>query len=67
MNIEIPTPPSPAEIRKLRGEMSQEEFARIIGVSWQTVHNWETGKTTPKGLFLIRLLEVKKAIEVRGG
>jgi len=28
-------------------EMSQEEFAKKLGVSWSTVNRWESGKTGP--------------------
>ncbi len=27
--------------------MTQEEFARRVGVSKKTAHHWETGKTKP--------------------
>lgn len=28
--------------------MSMEQFAALVGVSWQTVQQWENGKTAPK-------------------
>lgn len=34
------------EIR-LRNFLSQEEFAKRLGVSYATVNRWETGKTVP--------------------
>lgn len=34
-------------LRTLR-RITQEELAREMGVSTQTVSNWETGQTTPK-------------------
>jgi len=34
------------EIR-LHNFLSQEEFAKILGVSYATVNRWETGRTMP--------------------
>lgn len=34
------------EIR-LRNFLSQDEFAKRLGVSYATVNRWETGKTVP--------------------
>lgn len=36
-------------IKKLRTKclLSQEDFAKAIGVSFSTVNRWETGKTMP--------------------
>lgn len=34
------------EIR-LHNFLSQEEFAKILGVSYATVNRWETGRTIP--------------------
>jgi len=38
------------EIKELRQHclLSQEAFAKEIGVSFATVNRWETGKTQPK-------------------
>jgi len=47
------------EIRKRKG-WSQERLARELGVSFQTVHRWETGKFEPSQLAqekIDRLLE----------
>ena len=46
-------------IRKEKG-WSQERLARKIGVSFQTIHRWETGKFQPSQLAqekIDRLLE----------
>lgn len=37
---------------------SQEQLARQVGVSLNTVQRWEAGKTTPSPLALSRLKEV---------
>jgi len=52
------------EIKEKRLEMglSQEEFARIVGVTLQSVSRWELGKTQP-GLKARR--ELKKLIETK--
>ncbi|MDG2615614.1 helix-turn-helix transcriptional regulator [Thermoleptolyngbya oregonensis NK1-22] len=47
-----PGPPSPTEIsplKQLREElgMSQEDFARALGISGQTVSRWELRKNVP--------------------
>ncbi|MCD7737599.1 MAG: helix-turn-helix domain-containing protein [Lachnospiraceae bacterium] len=37
------------EIKKIRKKalLSQEDFAKELGVSYSTVNRWETGKTLP--------------------
>lgn len=41
-------PPDIAALRKTT-EKSQEEFARMIGVSVGTLRNWEQGRRKPEG------------------
>jgi len=41
-------PPDIAAIRKIT-EKSQEDFARMIGVSVGTLRNWEQGRRKPEG------------------
>ncbi len=45
-------------IRKLLG-FSQEKLAQLLGVTWTTVHRWESGATGPAGnpLRILTLLE----------
>lgn len=42
---------APIDVRAIRQGLgkSQAEFARMIGVSVSTVHNWEQGKSEPEG------------------
>ena len=42
---------------RARGDKSQSEFARMIGVSVATLQNWEQGRRVPKGpaLALLRV------------
>lgn len=48
------------EARKKHGGYSQKELADLIGVSEQTISNWEVGRSTPS------LVKWKKAAEVLG-
>lgn len=40
-----------AEIKQIRLDLHQtvSEFAETIGVTRQTIHNWEAGRTQPTG------------------
>ncbi len=42
------------DIRRLRARlgMTQEAFARELGVSVSTVQKWEGGRARPRGLYL---------------
>jgi|WetSurMetagenome_2_1015567.scaffolds.fasta_scaffold1223957_2 putative transcriptional regulator len=48
------------KIKKYRGHkgISQEQLAREIGVSLNTVHRWESGKTLPSPLAMSKLQEI---------
>ncbi len=52
---------SAVDIRKLRKsvKVSQSNFARMIGVSVDTVQNWEQGRRKPRGpaMALLRVFE----------
>jgi len=53
---------TPDEIRQLRRglKMSQEEFARELGISFATVNRWENNKTAPSRLAQRLLDQVRK-------
>lgn len=55
---------NPDEIRQLREDrgLSQQDFATKLGVSVQTVHRWETGKSRPSRLALAKLRELAGAV-----
>jgi putative transcriptional regulator len=57
------------DIRKLRKsvKVSQSEFAKMIGVSVDTVQNWEQGRRTPRGpaKALLRVFEDNPKAVVR--
>ena len=40
----------PERIKALRGNLSQEAFARELGVTLNTVYSWESGRRQPSGL-----------------
>ncbi|OHB80732.1 MAG: transcriptional regulator [Planctomycetes bacterium RBG_16_55_9] len=56
------------DIRKLRRSVrvSQSQFARMIGVSVDTVQNWEQGRRTPRGpaMALLRVFEQNPKVVV---
>ena len=56
------------DIRKLRKsvKVSQAQFARMIGVSVDTVQNWEQGRRTPRGpaMALLRVFEENPKVVV---
>ncbi|HUS59579.1 MAG TPA: helix-turn-helix domain-containing protein [Planctomycetota bacterium] len=47
------------ELRRLSG-LSQEEFARELGISFATVNRWENGRALPSRLALRLLEQFKK-------
>jgi DNA-binding transcriptional regulator YiaG len=52
------------ELRHRLGDVSQEQLARRIGVSWSTVNRWENGKGTPSPLAREKLLEVLQEVRL---
>ena len=53
----------PTEIKSIRCKLhvSQNEFARIFGVSAGTLRNWEQGRTYPEGAarILLKVAEIR--------
>ena len=49
------------EIRSLRESlgMTQDQFARAVGVSFSTVSRWETGRGSPSPLARRRVVELR--------
>lgn len=52
--------PSPAERRRLRERagVSQEDVARVVGVTREAVTRWESGLRTPRGQRLDQYVQV---------
>lgn len=47
----------PARLRALRGERSQEDFARVVGLTRSALANYENGRTVPKPSILRKISE----------
>jgi len=54
-----------ALVRRLRERMAltQEQFAREVGVTFSTVNLWENGHRRPQPYLLKRLLEMKEDLD----
>ncbi|MCI0407268.1 MAG: helix-turn-helix domain-containing protein [Acidobacteria bacterium] len=50
------------ELRK-RLDLTQEQFAQRVGVTYSTVNHWENGKRVPLPFLVRRLLELKEELE----
>ncbi|MEU6279472.1 helix-turn-helix transcriptional regulator [Streptomyces sp. NPDC047028] len=61
---QLPPPKSCRAIRELSG-VSTEDVANALGVTRQTISNWENGKRSPRGLHLEGYLELLDLL--RGG
>jgi len=53
---------TPEQVRDIRGRLglSQKELAAKLGVSANSVSNWETGSTTPRGKSIEKLLAMRE-------
>jgi predicted nucleotidyltransferase/DNA-binding XRE family transcriptional regulator len=54
-------------IRNLRRrlDLTQEQFAQKVGVTYSTVNHWENGKRAPQPFLLRRLLQMEQQIDVQ--
>jgi len=52
------------ELRRLL-DLTQEQFAQKVGVTYSTVNHWENGKRMPQPFLLRRLLEIKEELDAR--
>jgi len=48
-----------------RLELTQEQFAAKVGVTYGTVNNWENGKRMPLPFLLKRLVEMRDELEAQ--
>lgn len=53
------------ELRR-RLDLTQEQFAQKVGVTYSTVNHWENGKRAPQPFLLRRLREMKDELDARG-
>ncbi len=54
----------PKLVKVLREQLNltQEQFAQKVGVTYSTVNHWENGKRMPQPFLVRRLLELKAEI-----
>src|SRR5215831_12333907 len=64
---EVRAPMKPNDIHALRDhlQLTQEVFARILGVSFATVNRWENGKSEPSGDYA-RVLQTLGQLTAKG-
>jgi DNA-binding XRE family transcriptional regulator len=57
----------PALVKELRRrlDLTQEQFAQRVGVTYSTVNHWENGKRMPLPFLVKRLLEMKEELDAR--
>lgn len=57
----------PALVKELRRrlDLTQEQFAQRVGVTYSTVNHWENGKRTPLPFLVKRLLEMKEELDAQ--
>ncbi len=55
----------PALVRGLRQrlDVTQEQLAQRVGVTYSTVNHWENGKRVPLPFLVKRLLEMKEELD----
>lgn len=55
----------PALIKELRQrlDLTQEQFAQQVGVTYSTVNHWENGKRVPLPFLVKRLVEMKEELD----
>lgn len=46
-------------------DLTQEQFAQRVGVTFSTVNHWENGKRTPQPFLKRRLLELRDEVSGR--
>ena len=61
----MPKQDVPKRIKKLRAAMdlTQEQFAAAVGVTYATVNRWENGNANPQPLALRRIEEMEREVE----
>lgn len=54
------------ELRHRLSDVSQEQLARRVGVSWSTINRWENGKGIPSPLAREKLAALLKEVGLEG-
>lgn len=65
--LRLPRPQLPFNIERIRRlrqklNLTQEDFAHLIGVTFATVNRWENGRTTPNKVAQKVLLLLEKKL-----
>jgi putative transcriptional regulator len=55
---------TPADIKALRGGLSQAAFARVYGIPLRSLRDWESGIRNPSGAALSLLRAIAAAPDV---
>jgi len=55
---------NPAQAARIQLKLSQEKFAKLLGVSVATLRNWEQGRREPTGAAKVLLRVAQKHPEV---
>ena len=51
---------TPTQIKKLRGQMTQAQFGKLIGLSARTIMRWENGQKKPSKTQMLFLKHLSK-------
>ncbi len=57
----------PSLVKSLRSELhlTQEQFAKAVGVTFSTVNQWENGRRNPQPFLLNRLVQMRDEIDAK--
>jgi DNA-binding transcriptional regulator YiaG len=57
-----------AATRRLRAQLglTQEQYARLLGVTWTTVSRWERGQAVPDPKGAVKLARMRELVELIG-
>ncbi len=59
-NVDVP---ALIKVLRKRLNLTQEQFAQRVGVTYSTVNHWENGKRTPMPFLVKRLLEMEEELD----
>lgn len=54
-----------AEIKRVREslDLTLEEFGELVGIPWQTLHHYESGRAVPAGDRLLQIVHASRKAE----
>ena len=67
MPITVQNPDVPTLVKTLRTRlgMTQEQFAKEVGVTFSTINQWENGRRQPQPFLLKHLLDLDRSLMER--